>query len=538
MNEKQQKVDKLFSQWAKASSPGCAIGIMQDGEIVYQQGYGMANLEYNIPITPKTNFHVASVSKQFAAMAIALLADKKQLSLDDEVRQHVANFPDFGEKITIRHLLHHTSGLRDQWELLILAGWRMDDVITTDDVLDLVKHQEKLNFKAGEEFLYSNTGYTLLAYIVKQVSGKSLHEYCDEHIFKPLNMHDSHFHDDYTMIVPNRAYSYDVTESGFKHDVLSYSTVGATSLHTTVGDLLLWSNSFQDDRVWGQDVINAMHTQGILNNGEQIPYALGVVIRQYKGLARIGHDGADAGFRSSLIRFPDQNLSIVVLCNLATMSPGKLAAEIADIYLDDVLVEPEEDKQSPVELTPEQLADKTGIYYKAELGRILRLELHEGALTIMMGSGLSLASLSEDEFHLASVPEIKYQFEETDDGSRQLTEANPSSPFVTYKQMPIVSLSAHERQAYTGTYYSRELDIPFYIFVEDDQIYLHRRKHGTTPLLPAFTDAFTGNIYPSDVFGEGRLSLFFYRGDDNEILGFDLTGGRVRHIRFMRKTSD
>jgi len=536
VNDKHQQVDQLFTQWAKASSPGCAIGIMQDGEIVYQQGYGMANLEYNIPNTPKTIFHVASVSKQFAAMAIALLADKNQLSLDDEVNQYFTEFPDFGETITIRHLLHHTSGLRDQWELLILAGWRMDDVITTDDVLELLKNQEKLNFKPGDEFLYSNMGYTLLATIVELVSGKSLHEYCEEHIFKPLGMGDTHFHDDYTMLVPNRAYSYAVTESGFKHDVLSYSIVGATSLLTTVGDLLMWSNSFQDDSVWGQDVIDALHTQGILNDGEQIPYALGVVVRTYKGLMRVGHDGADAGFRSTLIRFPDQNLSIVVLCNLGTMSPGKLAAEIADIYLADVFIEPAEDELSPIELTTEQLADKVGVYYNAELAQIRRLEIHNESLTIMIGTGMSLVSLSNSDFHLGSVPEIKYRFQETDDRQRQLIETNASSPSVIYQHMPTVSLSATDLQAYAGTYYSRELDISFYVLVEDDQIYVRRRKHGTTQLLPAFADAFTGNIYPSDAFGEGRLSFIFYRGEDNEILGFDVSGGRVRHIRFIRKS--
>jgi len=537
LENKQQQVDKLFTEWAKANSPGCAIGIMQDGEILYQQGYGMANLEYNIPITPQTSFHVASVSKQFAAMAIALLASKGQLSLEDDVCQYLDYIPDFGETITIRHMLNHTSGLRDQWELLILAGWRMDDVITTDDVLELVKKQERLNFSPGNEYLYSNMGYTLLGCIVEQVSGLSLHDYCDEHIFTPLGMQDTHFHDDYKMLVPNRAYSYDVTESGFKHDVLSYSTVGATSLHTTVGDLMLWAHSFHGDSVWADDVIDEMHTQGILNNGEEIPYALGQVIQDYKGLTSVNHSGGDAGFRSYLVRFPDHNLSIVVLCNLSTMLPRKLAEQIADIYLADHLTESDDQERVVIELTSEQLADKRGVYYNAELARILRLDVRDGSLMIEVGSGIPLVPLSDTEFERLATKTM-FQFEQTEDGNYDVIETTPSSPPVIYKPMAISSPSIDELNDYVGTFYSSELDVSYYIVLQDDQLCLRRRKHGTSPLLSAFKDAFTGNIYPVESSADGRLSLIFYRDGSNANLGFHIAEGRVRHVRFIRQMVD
>lgn len=537
MDNKQQKVDQLFSEWAKASSPGCSISIMQDGEFVYQQGYGMANLEYNIPIVPKTIFHVASVSKQFTAMAIALLADSNQLSLDDDVRQYLTELPDFGETITLRHMLHHTSGLRDQWELLILAGWRMDDVITTDDILELVEKQERLNFNPGDGFLYSNMGYTLLGCVVKRVSGKSLHDFCDEHIFKPLEMHHTHFHDDYTMLVDNRADSYIAKDEEFKHSVLSYSTVGATSLFTTAEDMLLWAQSFQDNTVWGEDVIKAIHTKGLLNNGEEFPYALGVIVSQYRGLAMISHGGADAGYRSNLIRFPDQSLYIAVLCNLGSMNPTKLAQNIADIYLEDEFIEESSEEVGNIDLKPEQIANKIGIYYNKIIAQTIRIEEHNQKLMVMIGTGIPLVPMSENDFHLAPFPEMKFRFEQSNDGIQRLIQMLPLTSPVEFNQMSSISPSIDDLESYTGTYHSPELEVSFYLVMQDDQLCLRRRKHGTTALLATFTDGFIGNLYPSSPYGEGRLNLIFYRDNDNHIKGFNASGGRVRHVRFIRQKS-
>ncbi|HZM99550.1 MAG TPA: serine hydrolase, partial [Pyrinomonadaceae bacterium] len=196
-----KKVDQLFATWDKPESPGAAIAVIKDGIVVYKRGYGSANLEYNVPITPQTVFHVASVSKQFTAFAIALLASQGKLSLDDDIRKHLPEVPDFGKKITVRHLIHHTSGLRDQWTLLGMAGWRLDDVITKEHIMKMVRYQRELNFDPGAENLYSNTGYTLLAVIVERVSGQSFREYTEANIFKPLGMTNTHFHDDHEEIV-------------------------------------------------------------------------------------------------------------------------------------------------------------------------------------------------------------------------------------------------------------------------------------------------------------------------------------------------
>jgi len=372
------KVDQLFAEWNKPNSPGAAIAVVKDDEIVYKHGYGAANLEYDIPITTTTIFDIASVSKQFAAFAIATLSYEEKLSLDDDIRIHLPDIPDFGNTITIRHLLHHTSGLRDWVQSLVIAGDLMDDVISFKHILKMVRHQKALNFEPGAAFLYSNTGYNLLAEIVETVTGDSFREWTDTHIFKPLDMTNSHFHDDHEMILKNRAYSYQAVENGgFKHAVNNTTALGSSSLYSTVEDLAKWILNFDDTRIGEQTVIEQMHQRGVLNDGEQINYAFGLNIGEYRGVKTVGHSGSWRGFRSHLVRFPDQKFGVVILCNLDTFNPLSLAEKVADLYLVDVLAlvevsepekaaEPDESIKSEP-LSPEQLAEFEGDYYTEEL---------------------------------------------------------------------------------------------------------------------------------------------------------------------------
>jgi CubicO group peptidase (beta-lactamase class C family) len=258
-----QDVDRLFAKWNKPDSPGAVIAIIKDGAIIYSRGYGMANLDYGMPNTPSTVFHLASVSKQFTAFAIYLSAQDGKLSLDDDIRKYLPELHDFGKRITIRHLLHHTSGLRDQWNLLALAGWRLEDVIRAEDVLDLIWRQKELNFDPGSAYLYSNTGYTLLGLIVERVSGKPLSEFAQERIFRPLGMAHTHFQNGYGTIVKDRAYSYERTgHGGYEYVALSYSTVGPSSLFSTVGDLALWDQNFYTGQIGGKLLIAEMEAPG------------------------------------------------------------------------------------------------------------------------------------------------------------------------------------------------------------------------------------------------------------------------------------
>jgi CubicO group peptidase (beta-lactamase class C family) len=339
-------VDHLFAQWTTPDSPGASIAVIQNGKIVYSKGYGAANLEYGVPNAPTTVFHLASVSKQFTAFAIYLLAQDGKLSLDDDVRKYVPKLHDFGKVITIRQLLHHTGGVRDQWNLLALAGWRLDDEITDDDVARLLFQQTELNFAPGDQFLYSNSGYTLLAMVVKQVSGKTLPEFARERIFDPLGMSHTHFQDNYGIVVKDRAYSYGRRPDGkYQYVALTYSTVGPSSLFSAVGDLARWDENFYTGEVGGPALLAQMQEKGKLNNGKEIEYASGLEIGKYRGLRTVEHAGGAAAYRTNILRFPDQHFSVVVLANAGDLSPTALSFKIADIYLKDRL-QPTPDKPS------------------------------------------------------------------------------------------------------------------------------------------------------------------------------------------------
>jgi CubicO group peptidase (beta-lactamase class C family) len=398
-----KQVDKVFEKWNRPDSPGCALGIYKDGQIVYKRGYGMANLNDDVPITPATVFHVASMSKQFTAASILLLAQQGKLSLDDDVHKYIPELPDFGESITLRHLLHHTSGLRDQWSLLELAGWRYSqDLITDDDVMSVLVRQQALNFKPGEKYMYSNSGFTLLAIIVKRVSGMSLREYTTKNIFEPLGMTHTHFRDDHEEVIKHDALGYeqDGKDKPFRMNLTNFDTAGATSLHTTVEDLQLWDENFYHPRVGGPALIQQMLERGKLNSGEQQDYASGLLIGTYKGLPTVDHGGADAGYRSDLIRFPEQHFSAAVLCNFANTNPSALVDQVADILLARDLKAPgpgpakkpanaatvamtAEQSVAAFDPTAAQLAAYPGSFVSQEIDPVYRISLQDGKLTLL-----------------------------------------------------------------------------------------------------------------------------------------------------------
>ncbi len=422
-----RKIDQLLALVDRPDSPGAAVAVIQDGKTIYKKGFGSAQLEYEIPITPSTIFHVASVSKQFTAFAVAMLADQGKLSLDDDIRKHIPEVPDFGKTITLRHLIHHTSGLRDQWHLLRLAGWHWDDVMTLEHILTMVRNQKELNFDPGEERAYCNTGYTLLAETVARVTGQSFREWTQANIFEPLKMNNTHFHDDHEMLVPNRAYSYyprAEASLGFRKAVLSYANVGATSLFTTVEDLAKWSNNFDTAHVGGPSVIKTMLESGGLNDDGQEwsnpAYAFGLYLDEYRGLTAIAHSGGDAGFRSFLVRFPEQHFAVVILSNFANFEPFDVSFAVAELYLEAEMIaaelqltadsadEGEEPNNqlmeiAPVEhpeMTPEKLAEYQGRYDSSELGTFYSLGVQNGKLVARhrRHGEIELKSTGADQF--------------------------------------------------------------------------------------------------------------------------------------------
>ncbi|MEL6256521.1 MAG: serine hydrolase domain-containing protein, partial [Bacteroidota bacterium] len=390
-----KRVDSLFTSWAKSNSPGASLGIYKGGRLIYTQGYGMSNLEYDIPIKSNTIFHVASISKQFTNFAVLLLEEEGKLSIEDDIRKHMPGIPDFGKTITISQLMHHTSGYRDQWQLLAIAGWRLDDVITKEQIMRLIENQRELNFEPGSQYRYSNSGYSILARLVEKVSGRSFRQFAQERIFKPLDMQNTHVHDDHEMIVPGRAYSYRPDGNSYKKTVLSYANDGATSLFTTVEDMGKWMNNMLHPSL-GESFIEKMRTRGKLNNGDEINYGLGQSVNEYKGLSWAGHGGADAGFRSTVRWYPDHDFGVVVLSNLGSFNPSLKANQITDIFLSEHFVEEEKKEEKPVEAVPisaKDLEKYQGKYVITQYGINFKVEVEKGKL-------FALLDWSGEKFHL------------------------------------------------------------------------------------------------------------------------------------------
>jgi CubicO group peptidase (beta-lactamase class C family) len=388
-------VDEVFQDLTGAGSPGCALGIYRGGQIIYEKGYGLANIEENVAISPKSVFDIGSTSKQFTATSILLLEKEGKLSIDDDVRKYVPELPDYGKKITILNLLNHTSGLRDYLTLFDLAGVNVDSVTTDDDALALITRQKGLNFAPGSEYLYSNTGFFLLSVIVQRVSGKTLRDFAAENIFSPLQMSHTQFRDNHRSLVPERAMAYDETEKkdGFTLDVSYFEQTGDGAVHTTVEDLLKWDENFYSGQVGGKILLAELQETAKLNDGKRLNYAKGIVVSEYRGLRMVSHGGSWGGYRAQLMRFPDHHFSVACLCNLGSSDPSRRASEVADVYLNSVMKpktvksaeeDDERKKESPtISLTKEQLAAYAGDYWAEEVGASYRLAVRDGALKVV-----------------------------------------------------------------------------------------------------------------------------------------------------------
>lgn len=529
----QAQVDEIFIAWDSPDSPGCAVSVMQDGAIVYKRGYGMANLEYGVPITPSSIFHVASVSKQFTVFAVLLLAKEGKLSLDDDVREYVDEVPDFGAALTIRHLIHHTSGLRDQWDLLWLSGWRFEaDLITQGDVLDTTSRQTSLNFNPGDEFLYSNTGYTLLGVIVERISGQSLRDFAEERILEPLGMDNTHFHDDHRMIVKNRAYAYGPTgdDDTLKIRIPDFDVVGATSLFTTVEDLGRWDRNFYTARVGGRRVIDQMHTRGVLNSGEEIPYAFGLFHGQYRGLRTVGHGGGDAGYRSSFLRIPDQRFSVAVLCNLPSSNPGRKAQQVADVYLADAFTEPFKmdslDPDAAVEVPDSEMNRLAGAYRQPLTDVVLILRVADEKLILgpTIEDGQVLTALGGGRFRVGTSDTfLKFEYAESN-GSPRL-RATSLFGDQSYDWAPLAQPAPDELALYVGRYYSDELVREMEFVIGDGKLISKARKSDDLPLEPTFQDGFA--VAP-------RTYFTFTRDEHGNITGFTVSTWGVRKVLYKK----
>ncbi len=536
-----EQIDALFADGNDPKTPGAAIAVVEDGEIVHSRGYGCAQLEYGIEIGADTVFHVASVSKQFTAMAVVLLALEGRLSLDDEVGAHLEWFPDFGVPIKICHLLNHTSGLQDQWELLAIAGWRLDDVITREHIIGVVKRQRDLNFPPGDRYLYSNTGYTLLAEIVTQASDRSFTQYTREQIFEPLGMASTHFHDDHQHVVPNRAYSYEPSGDGFRKKVLSYANVGATSLFTTATNLALWLANFGHHRVGGPEAIELLCERGVLNDGSEQDYAAGVIHGRHRGYETISHSGGDAGFRSHVVWFPHRRLGIAIVSNLATFSTPEKAMEVAALFVTESR-EPEPrrsgenmepgDETPPrsrerVEIAKDRLAQLEGVYATSH-DFTLRIERSSRRLYCRIsGHGRRRIVAESDSLFRTMTGDIRLRFLPGGELPGSVVVSRGGDDLVFTRRIPGVA-PALDLAEHAGTYTCPELDTSYTFLLEGDRLVVDHFRHGRLSALePGWPDEFRSGAW----FLSG---LEFTRDADGRVDGFLLQTDRTLNLRFVR----
>ncbi len=529
LREKAEKVDALFRQWDSEDKPGAAAAVVYNGEMVYSRGFGQANLEYNIPNTPETIYHIASISKQFTVYAILLLEQQGELSIDDDIRSHIPEVPDFGHTITLRHLANHTSGMRDQWNLLGMAGWRLDDVITKEHILRYTGRQKELNFLPGEQYLYSNTGFTLLGEVAARVSGMSFNEFAKKNIFEPLGMENTFFYDDHEKIVPNRAYSYySDHNNGYKKRVLSYANAGATSLFTTVEDLSRWAvflNRPDEEKI---PLVEAMNEKAVLNNGDTFGGALGQFVDEHKGLNRIQHGGADAGYRTFMGRFPDHDFAVIVFSNYASFNPAQYAMQIADIYLDDFVdssgPKPLYDIADYLTLDPADLEKYEGHYVNHHNATTRNFIIRNGILTYSTGNlRAPLVPVEEDLFHL---PGTQTTVRFTNMDGQMKASVEPSQTPAEFVRETPVDYSDYELERFTGDYFSEELQTTYSVVLEEGSLIARHLRTGDINLQPVSENLFRGDTW--------HISRIAFEEEDGSITGFRASSGRVWNLLFER----
>ena len=414
-------VDAMFEEWDNQDSPGFAMGIFKDGRIIYARGYGMANLEYKIPITPQTVFRIGSLSKQFTAMCIALLAEQGKLSLDDDIRKFFPGMPEYETPVTVGHLVHHISGMRDYLTLqgLLVRGEYYD----SEDALAMLLRQRGVNFTPGERYSYSNSGFFFLGALVERASGMKMSEFAQRYIFEPLEMNDTHFHDDLNVVVENRASGYRPNEDGsYRIDMTQLDIIGDGSIYTTIEDFFEWDQNFYHNGLGNgtQELIDRVLTRGVLNDGDEITYAFGLNVDTNRGLRTVSHSGSWVGFNTIAIRYPDQRFSVVVFSN-ASIGPSRFANRIVDLYLADQFTQPEpprpEGRPDPqrerperrepetVSLSSSQLQEYAGFYYSDELDAHAVLEAKEKTLVMKLGMhSAGIAAYPSETFEWRRMP--------------------------------------------------------------------------------------------------------------------------------------
>ena len=531
------EVDAFFEEFNASDAPGIAVSVTKNGKPLYQNVFGMANLEYDIPITQQTPFHVASLSKQFTAFLILKLQDEGLLSIEDNVRRFIPELPDYGTPITINHLLTHSSGIRDQWRLLELAGWRLDDVIKTEQVFQLITQQKELNFSPGENFKYSNSGYTLLAIIIERLTKMSFAEYAQESIFEPLNMDNSFFYDDHEEIIKNRAYSYKKLNGRLKKSNLNFATVGPTSLFTTIEDMNKWASNFRNPIIGSEEIFKAMNEKAKKSDGSLSNYAKGQFVRNYKGLNMIYHSGSDAGYRCYFARFPELGYTFALFANGSYINAYDEIKKLINYYLkshfpvndqeEEKNTEFKYDEQLFTQLTKEELKIFEGTYFDREEHQFWQVELVNDTLYCkggVLGEKMALIPIGARAFKIKGTPyDISVNFKENQYHEPILEFRIPDVMWLW-----LVKEEAVDTSKYLGTYYSEELDASYHLIEQENELFLTHQKLDNIKITPIRKNYFSAK-------NRNFSTIRFQRNNLNKIEGFSISNGSIERLIFLRK---
>lgn len=507
--------DTVFQSWNSTHTPGCAVGIARDGKVLLERGYGMADLESGVPITPSTVFESGSVAKQFTAAAVVLLALDGKLNLDDPVRKYIPELPDYGRPITIRHLLTHTSGLREWSSLVAWQGWpRGSRAHEQPDLLDVVFRQQALNHLPGEYYSYTNSGYALAMTLVERVSGRSFQEFTRERIFGPLGMRHTGWRDDFRRLVPGRAQAYSPDgEGGWRLNMPFESVVGPGGMLTTVGDWLIWSQALAEGRL-GRALTDSLHRRMRLNSGREIRYALGLEVGDYRGVREISHSGSTAGYSTFLARYPDEgNLTIAVLCNASSASPAAYVRRLADRLIGKFPNEPPLDTAA---VDRSEWSRYAGIY---------RHERTHGPLEVRPEPPERARALPGGWYWMPNGSRWKFQ-SGPDGNPAVLRIAQPDGDTVTYRYVaprPWAPRAA-DLAAFAGRYRSDEIGVTYEVRVEKDSLTLTARPGVVLSLRPAYPDAFT-------VRGS---TVWFTRDRSGRVAAMHVSESRVWDLVFQK----
>lgn len=527
--EPEKRIDQLMCAYDNMETPGAVVGVIKEGTVIFSKGYGMANLVHGIPFTTELRSNIGSVSKQFTAFGILLLEKAGKLNIDDDVRKHIPELPDFGETVTIKNLLNHTNGYREIYNTMPIKGWKGEDGLLKKEAIRLIQRQKELQAKPGEEFNYNNTAYIFLAEIIARTSGEDFHVWMKNNVFEPLGMEQTMVRPTPKHIVKASAQGYVGGEGGFHEAGDLHAANGAGTMYTTIADFAKWLQNFKNPKVGGEALMEKLITPGILNSGDTMSYALGIGIGKYRGQRLLSHTGGDVAHRTLLSYYPDLEVGIVLMSNNGGFNLG-MGTKVMEAFFADELEPVEEKKEvKGVQVDEETLKSYTGKYKAQELGLIIEYKLENGQLVgYPTGQGsLPLIAISDTSFTYEGIAASLVFHVQQGKKIEQATHTQGGNA-IKLDRLPPFELSADKMQNYVGKYFCEELETFYTILLKEDKLVAELANSADIELTATEEDVFSGSAFFAS-------EIKFERNDAGGITGFKLSNGRTKGIHFARQ---